>query len=59
MKKKILLSDTVLERFVSTYSKDFSVDTLWNSKKIKFSEYEGLVVSGLFQIPPLFYKKLS
>ena len=59
MKKKILLSDTILERFVSIYSKDFSVDTLWNSKKIKFSEYEGLVVSGLFQIPPLFYKKLS
>ena len=59
MKKKILLSDTILEKFVSTYSKDFSVDTLWNSKKIKFSEYEGLVVSGLFQIPPLFYKKLS
>ena len=52
MKKKILLSDTILERFVSIYSKDFSVDTLWNSKKIKFSEYEGLVVSGLFQIPP-------
>ena len=59
MKKKILLSDTILERFISIYSKDFSVDTLWNSKKIKFSEYEGLVVSGLFQIPPLFYKKLS
>ena len=59
MKKKILLSDTILERFVSIYSKDFSVDTLWNSKKIKFSEYEGLVVSGLFQIPPIFYKKLS
>ena len=59
MKKKILLSDTILERFVSIYSKDFSVDTLWNSKKIKFSEYEGLVVSGLFQIPPIFYKKFS
>ena len=59
MKKKILLSDTILERFVSLYSKDFSVDTLWNSKKIKFSEYEGLVVSGSFQISPLFYKKLS
>ena len=59
MKRKILLSDTILERFISTYSKDFSVDTLWNLKKIKFSEYEGLVVSGLFQIPPLFYKELS
>ena len=58
MKKKILLSDTILERFVSIYRKDFSVDTLWDLKKIKFSEYEGLVVSGLFQIPPLFYKKL-
>ena len=59
MKKKILLTDTILERFVPIYRKFFLVDALWNKKKIKYSEYEGLVVSGLFQIPPSFYKKLS
>ena len=59
MKKKILLTDKLLENFVSIYSKHFIVDTLWNTKKIKYFEYEGIVASGLFKIPSLLYKKLS
>ena len=60
MKKKILLADKLLENFVSIYKKHFIVDTLWNSdvKKIKFSQYEGMVASGLFKIPTLLYDKL-
>ncbi len=59
MKKKILLSDTLLKDFVFVYKKFFIVDTLWSIKKIKYSEYEGLVASGIFKIPPSFYNKLS
>ena len=60
MKKRILLTDKLLENFVSIYKKHFIVDTLWNSdvKKIKFSQYEGIVASGLFKIPTLLYDKL-
>ncbi|SVB55657.1 uncharacterized protein METZ01_LOCUS208511, partial [marine metagenome] len=60
MKKRILLTDKLLENFVSIYSKHFIVDTLWNSdvKKINFSQYDGIVASGLFKIPTLLYDKL-
>ena len=60
MKKRILLTDKMLENYVSIYRKHFIVDTLWNSdvKKIKFSQYEGIVASGLFKIPTSLYDKL-
>jgi lactate dehydrogenase-like 2-hydroxyacid dehydrogenase len=59
MKKKILLTDNIMEAFVHIYKKKFSVDTLWNTKNIKYSKYEGVVASGLFNIPSSFYNKLS
>ena len=59
MKKKILLADPLLEQYLHLYKKNFIVDTLWNNKKLKLSEYEGLVVSGLFKIPSNLYDKLS
>ena len=61
MKKKILLADNLLENYVDIYRKYFFVDTLWNTniKKINYSNYDGLVASGLFKIPLLYYEKLS
>ena len=59
MKKKILLTDNLLQEYIPIYSKFFNIDTLWNNKKIKYSEYEGIIASGGFKIPPLLYKKLS
>ena len=59
MKRKILLADPLLEQYLPLYKKNFIVDTLWNNKKLKLSEYEGLVVSGLFKIPSNLYDKLS
>lgn len=61
MKKRILLADDLLNNFVSIYSKYFQVDTLWNTnlKKIKYADYEGMVASGLFKIPPLLMNNLS
>ena len=59
MKKKILLTDILLESFIPIFKKNFSVDTLWNKKKKIYSDYYALVVSGLFKIPQQFYEKLS
>ena len=61
MKKKILLTDDLLKDFIPIFRKHFSVDTLWNTneKKINFSNYDGVVVSGLFKFQPLLYKKLT
>ena len=59
MKRKILLADPLLEQYLPLYKKNFIVDTLWNNKKLKLSEYEGLVVSGLFKIPSNLYNKMS
>lgn len=58
MKKKILLTDKILKNYIPIYKKNFQVDTLWNKKKINYSDYEGIVASGLFKIPSKFYIKL-
>ena len=59
MKKKILLTDIILRDYIPIYSKFFTVDTLWDAKKIKYSDYEGIVASGGFKIPISLYQKLS
>ena len=59
MKKKILLTDFILQDYIPIYSKFFHIDTLWNNKKIKYSEYEGIIASGGFKISTSLYKKLS
>lgn len=59
MRKKILLTDIILKSYIPIFKIFFSVDTLWNKKKIIYSDYEALVVSGVFKIPQQFYEKLS
>ena len=59
MKKKILLTDIILQDYIPIYSKFFHIDTLWNNKKIKYSEYEGIIASGGFKISTSLYNKLS
>jgi len=61
MKKKILLTDEIMKEFIDVYKEYFIVDTLWNleKKKINYKDYEGIVASGGFKIPKIFYKKLT
>ena len=59
MKRKILLADPLLNKYLVLYQKYFEVDTLWSKKKLNYNEYEGLVVSGLFKIPDNLYNKMT
>ena len=59
MRRKILLADPLLKKYLFLYQKYFEVDTLWSKKKLNYSEYEGLVVSGLFKIQSNLYNKMT
>ena len=58
MKLNILITDNVLKDFVYVYKKNFNVDCLWKiEKKIDYSKYLGIVVTGGFKTDKKFLKK--
>ena len=59
-KKRILITDPLVQDFVYIYEKDFLVDKLWEkkSKKYNFEIYEGIVASGLFKVSDELMEKL-
>ena len=60
MKYNILITDVLIKQFLHVYKKDFSVDCLWKlDKKIEFSKYQGIVVTGGFKTDKKFLKKFK
>ena len=59
MKKKILIADILIERYYKIYKKNFDVDFLYKLKKINYTSYEALVVTGGFKASSSFLKKFK
>ena len=59
MKKKILIADILVERYYKIYKKNFDVDFLYKLKKIDYTSYEALVVTGGFKASSSFLKKFK
>ena len=59
MKKKILIADILIEKYYKIYEKNFDVDFLYKSKKINYTSYEALVITGGFKASSSFLKKFK
>jgi len=58
MKYNILITDILIKDFVNHYKNNFNVDCLWKlGRKIDFSKYQGIVVTGGFKTDKKFLKK--
>ncbi len=59
MKKKILITDALVEQYIEIYSKSFDVDILHKLKNINYLSYEGIIVAGGFNASSKFLKKFK